>query len=160
MFQGIFHIFFVAYMKQQNCYQICFLSALQCSLFFNSLVSFPSVDSFLWSDPLCLPPSLSTGVIPFHLKSVGQPVSHLAVWLFTGGKVGANWAEVSPWGMERWLARLVKVNKGEEEENSPISHLLSYWLWAQTVYTLDLGYLPYRFWPRFSTGFLHDKNTN
>lgn len=34
----------------------------------------------------CASPSLSTGVIPFHLESVRQPVSHLGVWLFTGGK--------------------------------------------------------------------------
>lgn len=43
--------------------------------------------------------------IPFWIR---QPVSHLAVWLFTGRKVRTNWAKVKPWGMERWLARLWK----------------------------------------------------
>lgn len=44
---------------------------------------------------------------------------------------------------------LSRRKEGKRTVESPISHLLSYWLWAQTVYTLDLGYLPYRFRPFF-----------
>lgn len=88
--------------------------------------------------------------VPFRISpTASQSPWRLAV--YRRKKVRANWAEVSPWGMERWLARLVKVNKGGEEKKpeekgekrplgSPISHLVSYWSWAQTVYTLDLGH--------------------
>lgn len=84
--------------------------SMQCWLFFILLLVCLCVVFLLPPISPNVSPSLSNIVIPSHLELVGQPVSHLAVWLFTSGKVRANWAEVSPQGTERWLVKLVKVS--------------------------------------------------
>lgn len=137
-------------------------SLTQCNAdFFRSVVFFFSDRSLRVSLPLYRCHS-----VPFRISpTASQSPWRLAV--YRRKKVRANWAEVSPWGMERWPARLVKVNKGWEEKawqkrgkkTSWISNKSPCELLIVSSGCLHFGswsLIPYRFRPVIFWVFLHD----